>query len=102
MLAPQHARNLQPQGVGLKGLVIIVLDPMVKDRNTGFTFIELVVVISISLLSIGVSIAYYGYFNESRKFNDVIKRAEAALYLARSKSSAAEADPNICSDFRGF
>lgn len=75
---------------------------MVKDKRTGFTLIELIIVIFVILLFAGMSLAYYGGFNEDKKLFDEVKKVEATLYLARSKSSAADADPALCTDFRGY
>lgn len=76
---------------------------MVKDRRSGFTLIELIVVIFIIILFSGMSIAYFGTFGEEKKLVDEVKRIEATLYLARSKANSADAaDPSTCTDFRGY
>ena len=73
-----------------------------ESNRKGFTLIELIVVIFIISLFAGLSIANYGAFNEEKKLDDEVKRLSATLYLARSKASSADADPDICEDFRGF
>ncbi len=81
--------------------VTIVSTHMDKSKN-GFTLIELIVVIFIITLFAGMSLANYGRFNEEKKLDEEVKKLSATLYLARSKASAADADPAICSDFKGY
>ncbi len=73
-----------------------------ESNRKGFTLIELIVVIFIISLFAGLSIANYGAFNEEKKLDDEVERLSATLYLARSKASSADADPDICDDFRGY
>lgn len=73
-----------------------------ESNRKGFTLIELVVVVTIITLFAGLSIANYGSFNEEKKLIDEVKQLSATLYLARSKTSSADADPDICNDFRGY
>ncbi len=75
---------------------------MAKDNRAGFTLIELIIVIFIILLFSGMSLAYFGTYNNDKKLGEELKKLTTILYLARNKASAGDADPSVCTDFKGY
>lgn len=64
------------------------------DKNkSGFTLIELIVVIAVLLLSTGFSIATFNTFNEEKKLEQEAKRLVSTLQTARTKAASGETDP---------
>jgi len=60
------------------------------SRFTGFTFIELLIVITIIALFSGLSLAYYNSYNEDIKLEAEARKVNDVLELAKKKSSAAD------------
>ncbi|MBW7960441.1 type II secretion system protein [Patescibacteria group bacterium] len=74
----------------------------------GFTFIELLVMISIVLLVTGGSIAYYSTFNQHVKLKAEAKKFSDLISLAYKKAESSELIPTsgtpytYCNDFKGY
>lgn len=85
-------------------LHVTIAPARMDNDKRGFTLIELIIVVFIVVLFAGLSLANYGQFNEEKKLDDEAKKLSAILYLARTKATAADTDPNLapCSDFQGY
>lgn len=74
----------------------------------GFSFIELVIIISIILLISATSIAYYLNNNQQIKLKTEAKKLIDILSLAKKKAQVSELiptpgnPPTYCSDFNGY
>lgn len=74
----------------------------------GFSFIELIIIISIILLTSGSSIAYYLNNNQQIKLKTEAKKLTDVLNLAKKKAQVSELiatpgnPPTYCSDFNGY
>ena len=71
--------------------------------RTGYTLIELLIVIFIIVLFSGLSLAYYRNFDEQRKLDAEAKQLMEVLSLASKKANSSDLTPNSsCIDFRGY
>lgn len=82
---------------------------MVKKINGGFTFIELLVVITIIILFTGISLAYYNNFSsqnalksEANKMIDVFEFAKKNSSSALSNNASPTPTPFCSSGFTGY
>lgn len=72
---------------------IIVLDRMVKNRRNstaGFTFIEIIIVITIMTLLSGISLASYGKFTQIKKLEAEFNQFKQVLEVAKKKTVASD------------
>lgn len=71
-------------------------------KSTGFTIIELLVVISIMLVFIGTTLVQYNNFTEQTKLRNEAKKLIDVLELAKKKAFSADLFDKNCVNFSGY
>lgn len=72
------------------------------DKSRAFTMIELLVVVTILMVFFGLSIAYYGSFNEQKKLERDTNKLIDVLSLAQKKAGVGDLGTNNCLNFSGY
>jgi len=67
-----------------------------QTKKTGFTLIELMIVVVIILLFMSMSLSYFGEYTEFRKLENTAKKLTDVLLTARTKTTAGDA--GLCGD----
>lgn len=75
--------------------------PNTKKLVSGFTLLELIIVVIIITTFVGLSIANYNRFNEEKKLEEQTKQLIDVLDLASKKASSGDI-PTSCSSFEGY
>jgi len=76
--------------------------------EVGFTFIELLIVLSIILISSSIGLASFNSYNQQLKLKTEAKKLANILELAKKKSESSELIPTLnpnlsyCNDFNGY
>ena len=67
-----------------------------------FTIIELLVVISITLIFIGITLAQYNTYTEQTKLKNEAKKLVDVIELAKKKALSADLFDRNCTNFSGY
>jgi prepilin-type N-terminal cleavage/methylation domain-containing protein len=70
-------------------------------KSKGFTLIEILVVISITLIFLGISLVQFNSYTEQTKLKNEAKKLIDVLELAKKKSLSADLVGN-CNNFTGY
>lgn len=68
----------------------------------GFTFIELIVVVAVIIVSTGISMGSYNNFSQRQQLVTDAQKMVDVLDLARKKSIASDTATFTCADFQGY
>ncbi len=72
------------------------------DKNKSFTLIELLIVVSITLIFLGVSLVQYNTYTEQTKLKNEGKKLVDVLELAKKKALSADLFDKNCTSFTGY
>jgi|SRR3989339_192888 len=74
-----------------------------KQLKSAFTFIELIVVVSVALIFLGLSIATFNNYTNQLKLKNEGRKLVDVLELAKKKTLSADLSPNPgCANFSGY
>lgn len=68
----------------------------------GFTFIELIIVVAVIIVSTGISMASYNSFNQRQQLTTDAEKMIDVLNLARKKSIVSDTSRYTCAAFNGY
>jgi len=71
-------------------------------KNSGFTIIELLVVISIMVLFIGATLAQYNNYTQQLKLKNEAKKLVDVIELAKKKALTSDLQDKNCISFTGY
>lgn len=72
------------------------------DKNKGFTLIELLIVITITVIFLGISLAQYNNFTEQTKLKNEARKLIDVIELAKKKVLSSDLQDKNCSNFTGY
>lgn len=73
-----------------------------EKNNTGFTLIELIVVIAISLIFFGFTLARYNDYSSQLKLKNEAKKIIDVLELTKKKAISSDLFDKNCANFSGY
>ncbi len=73
------------------------------NQRSGYTLLEILIVVSIISMFTALSIGYYRNFDDQRKLDGDTKQVIDVLNLAANRANSGDLNPNpICPDFQGY
>lgn len=70
--------------------------------KSGFTIIELLVVVSIMLMFLGLTLAQFNSYNDTLKIKNQAQKLVDVIELAKKKAVSSDLYDNTCTNFSGY
>jgi prepilin-type N-terminal cleavage/methylation domain-containing protein len=81
---------------------MIMKKSLALSESKGFTLIEILVVISITLIFLGMGLSRYNTFTEQVKLKSEAKKLIDVIELAKKKALSADLQDRACTNFTGY